>query len=79
MMEWAAKKNSNVKYRQFWQQHNKPVELWSNEVIEQKIDYIHNNPVAAGIVENAEDYLYSSAKKYCGEKGLIKIELLWSP
>ena len=28
----------------------------------------------AGIVENAEDYLYSSAKDYAGSKGLIKID-----
>jgi len=54
MMERAGKKKSNVKNRQFWQQHNQPIELWSNKVIDQKIEYIHNNPVDAGFVKELE-------------------------
>jgi putative transposase len=50
MMKRAGLKNSNVKNMQFWQQHNKPIELWSPEVIDQKVDYIHRNPVVAGFV-----------------------------
>lgn len=65
---------NNVNY-QFWQQHNQPVELWSAEVIDQKIDYIHQNPVEAGFVENAYDYLYSSARDYGGHKGLVDVFL----
>jgi putative transposase len=44
----------------------------------QKLNYIHNNPVEAGIVEKAEDYLYSSARSYQqGKKeGLLKVEFL---
>jgi hypothetical protein len=76
MMERAGNKNSNVKKRQFWQQHNKPIELWSNEVIEQKIDYIHNNPVVSGFVINAYDWKYSSARSYVGEIGELKIDVL---
>jgi putative transposase len=72
MMERAGKKNSNNKNNfQFWQQHNKPIVLYSNEVIKQKLDYIHNNPVEAGFVSKPEDYLYSSAKDYAGEKGIL--------
>lgn len=55
MMERAGKKKSNVKQRQFWQQHNKPIELWSEKVIQQKIDYIHNNPVESGFVTDPID------------------------
>lgn len=40
MFEKAGKKNSNVKNRQFWQQNNKPIELWSLKVFEQKLNYI---------------------------------------
>ncbi len=47
----AGQRNPNNTGNQFWQQHNQPVELWSSEVIQQKIDYIHQNPVAAGFVE----------------------------
>jgi len=50
---------------------NHPVELWSNKVINEKIDYIHKYPVDAGLVFRAEDYLYSSAADYAGEKGFL--------
>uniref|UniRef100_A0A7S2PNJ4 Transposase IS200-like domain-containing protein n=1 Tax=Leptocylindrus danicus TaxID=163516 RepID=A0A7S2PNJ4_9STRA len=67
----AAKSSSNVNKYQFWRHDNKPIELWSNKVIRQKVDYIHQNPVEAGLVFRAEDYVYSSAVDYSGEKGLL--------
>ncbi|OYX25467.1 MAG: transposase [Flavobacteriales bacterium 32-35-8] len=66
-----AVKTSNTTNFQFWRHDNNPIELWSNEVIQQKIDYIHNNPVKEGIVFRPEDYKYSSAPDYAGEKGLL--------
>jgi len=48
-------------------------------IIDQKPDYLHNNPLEAGVVENAEDYLYSSARDNSGMKGLVNIEILCSP
>ncbi len=76
MMKKAGVKNSNVKNYQFWQQNNQPMELWSNKFIDQKVDYIHNNPIKAGFVEEAEHWKYSSAIDYSGGKGRIKIEVL---
>lgn len=67
----AAGKSSNVTGYQFWRHDNKPIELWSNKVIQQKINYIHNNPVDAGLVFRPEDYVYSSAVDYAGEKGVL--------
>jgi hypothetical protein len=67
----AAQKSSNVNDNQFWRHDNRPIELWSNKVIQEKITYIHNNPVAAGLVFRAEDYVYSSAVDYADEKGLL--------
>lgn len=67
----AGKKSSNVTKYQFWRHDNKPIELWSNNVIFQKINYIHQNPVVEGYVFRAEDYIYSSAIDYSGERGLI--------
>jgi REP element-mobilizing transposase RayT len=66
-----AEKSSNVKHHQFWRHDNKPIESWSNKVIQQKIDYVHNNPVEEGLVYKPEDYVYSSAIDYAGQKGLI--------
>ena len=79
-MLWIFKshgaKNPNNKEFQFWQQDNHPIELDSNVKIDQRLNYLHENPVKAQIVENAEDYLYSSAKDYSGGVGLLKIELI---
>ncbi|WP_027470990.1 hypothetical protein [Saccharicrinis fermentans] len=49
-------KPSNVKHCQFWRHDNKPIELWSNKVIDEKINYIHINPVEEGLVFQPEDY-----------------------
>lgn len=60
----------------FWQRDNKPIELWSNAVISQKLHYIHQNPVEEGIVFKAEEYMYSSAYDYAGGKGMLDIVLI---
>ena len=67
----AAGQCSNVNMYQFWRHDNKPIELWSNKVITEKINYIHNNPVEEGLVFRPQDYVYSSARNYSGEKGLL--------
>ena len=41
-----------------------------------KVDYIHNNPVNVGIVEQPDHYLFSSAIDYAGGKGMVKVEVL---
>jgi REP element-mobilizing transposase RayT len=64
MFEKAGKTNSNVKNMQFWQQHNNPIEIWSLKVFEQKLNYIHFNPVEAGFVTDPTDWKYSSARNY---------------
>lgn len=69
----AGNYNSNNENYQFWQQHNRPIILYSPRVISQKLDYIHYNPVEEGWVESPEQYLYSSARNYNDEKGLLEI------
>lgn len=71
----AFKHKRNSEY-QFWTHENHAEYIFSNKFIEQKLDYIHNNPVRAGIVEKPEEYKYSSAKDYAGEKGLLEIEII---
>ncbi len=74
MMRQAGKKNYNVQYRQCWQQHNKPIELWSAETIQEKIDYIHNNPVESGFVTEPQHWKYSSAQNFSYGTGVIDID-----
>lgn len=64
MFERAGEKNSNVKQRQFWQQHNQPIEIWSAKVFWQKLNYVHMNPVKSGFVTDPVDWKYSSARNY---------------
>jgi len=69
-----GKKNSRNSNFQFWRQENRPIEIFSTKFIVQKLNYIHNNPVEAGIVHHAVDYIYSSAVDYYGKgKGQIDI------
>ena len=60
---------------QFWRQDNQPKEVYSPAFVFQKLSYIHNNPVEAGIVTKAEHYLYSSAMDYFQTKkcGLLEV------
>jgi hypothetical protein len=59
-----------------WQDGNDAKEIHSVDFLDEKMNYIHNNPVRAELVANPEDYLYSSARDYAGEKGLINIEFV---
>jgi putative transposase len=59
--EHAGRYNPVNEKHQFWQNGNYPVVLYSLPVIEQKIDYTHENPVRAGFVGSAHEYWYSSA------------------
>jgi REP element-mobilizing transposase RayT len=74
MFERAGKKQSNVEGYQFWQHHNKPIELWSTGVIKQKLDYIHNNPVVAGFVNIPTEWKYSSARNFAEEDPAFEID-----
>ncbi|MDN5204595.1 transposase [Fulvivirgaceae bacterium BMA10] len=73
MFELAGKRNKRNNRFQFWQQHNHPIELSTNEMMEQRLDYIHNNPVAAGFVNEPENWLWSSANQYAGNKGRLEV------
>jgi REP element-mobilizing transposase RayT len=74
MMEKAGKENSNNCGFQLWQQHNNPILLVNQQMMHQKLNYLHNNPVEAGFIEKPEDWLYSSAKDYfTGKKGMVDI------
>jgi putative transposase len=75
MFEKAGENNSNNKHYQFWQQHNHPIVLNNADIFEQKLNYIHENPVQSGFVDNATDYPYSSARDYSDEKGMVFVEL----
>ncbi|HEX8548680.1 MAG TPA: transposase [Cytophagaceae bacterium] len=69
----AGKRNSNNEVYQFWQQNNHPIELATIETVEQRLNYLHQNPVEARLVGYATDYWYSGARDYEGKTGLLPI------
>ncbi|MFH0893496.1 MAG: transposase [Bacteroidota bacterium] len=71
----AKIRKCNSQY-QLWTHNNHAELLYSKKFLLQKLNYIHKNPVKAGIVEKAEHYTYSSAKDYKGKKGLLDIVLI---
>ncbi len=59
--EWNAAQNKRNSENQLWTHDNRPEEIYSKEFFDQKLNYIHQNPVRAGWVRYPEDYVYSSA------------------
>ncbi len=75
MFRFTGSGNKNNKEYQFWKQDYHPVELTTNEMLDQRLLYLHENPVRSGLVWEAWHYKYSSAiDYYTKEKGLLKIE-----
>ena len=74
--EFAARTHQRNSHYQLWTHENHAVELFTPAFTEQKLNYIHNNPVRAGIVDKPEDYVYSSARNYAGLKSVLEIDLI---
>jgi putative transposase len=47
-----------------------------DKMLNQKLDYIHYNPVRCGYVEDPAHWRYSSYSNYYGQEGLLPIEIL---
>jgi len=75
----ATESHTRNKKYQFWQYGNHPEEIYTNKFMWSKLDYIHLNPVRAGLVEKASHYTYSSASNYVNDSGLLKIEKADNP
>ena len=64
MFERAGKKNKHNLDFQLWQQYNHPIALLSNYMMDQRLDYIHHNPVVAGFVDDPVAWEWSSCADY---------------
>jgi len=73
--EFAGKRLQRIKKYKFWKDDNHAIYLddLDTQLLEQKLDYIHNNPVNAMIVKEPHEYIFSSAIDYCDGKGLVRI------
>lgn len=75
MFERAGKKNSNNNDWQFWQQHNQPIQIKTEQQYYDTLHYIHQNPVASGFVTEPSHWKYSSANGYEQNDGLVKLAI----
>jgi len=70
ILEWLRKNTSDRRREKgelgFWQPGFHPKALFSEDVFEQKLRYVHENPVRKGLVRRPEDWWYSSAGEYEG-------------
>ncbi len=74
--EFEARRTRRAEYYKFWKDDNHAILMDGNINVMQKVNYIHENPVRAGIVNEPEHYIYSSAIDYAGGKGLVKVVVL---
>ena len=62
---------------QLWQEGSHPQQIQSDEMLLQKMEYMHNNPVSRGYVNDPVHWRYSSARNYAGLPGLLDVVKDW--
>ena len=76
-LSYAKRAHKADRDYQFWQEGVHPELIFSESMMREKLDYIHNNPVKRGYVSLPEHWRYSSASFYRGLSGLIDIDSWW--
>ena len=72
-MRWSKEKHKSDRTYQVWQEGSHPEMVGNEEMFLQKLEYIHNNPVRRGYVDDSVHWRYSSAGDYAGGSGLIEL------
>ncbi len=62
---------------QVWKEGSHPFMIYSRKMMNQKLEYIHNNPVKRGYVDKGEEWRYSSKRCYLGKDGLLPVCTEW--
>jgi len=62
---------------QLWEEGSHPQMIENGDVMRQKLEYIHHNPVKRGYVDEAIHWRYSSARNYAGLEGLLPVFTDW--
>ena len=74
----ASARNLEIQRRKFWMSRFDDEVIQNEAMLLAKLEYIHNNPVKAGLVENPEDYRFSSARNYImDDHSVIKVKTDW--
>jgi REP element-mobilizing transposase RayT len=62
---------------QLWEEGSHPQLIANEEMMRQKLQYMHNNPIERGYVDDPVHWRYSSARNYAGQPGLIDVITQW--
>jgi hypothetical protein len=76
LIRTGGKKQKKKSEHQLWQYNDHAEEVFGAEFTLSKINYIHNNPVEAGLVDRAINYPFSSARDYAGGKSAVNVSLI---
>lgn len=76
-LAFHKRKHKTDRPYQFWQEGSHPQQIVDEAVMEQKLNYLHNNPVRRGYVDLPEQWRYSSARDYAGMAGLVPVTTEW--
>jgi REP element-mobilizing transposase RayT len=72
-LKWQKLAHKQDRNYQLWQEGSHPQMLVNEEMLKQKLDYIHMNPVKRGYVDEPQHWRYSSARNYLGQGGVIAV------
>ncbi len=75
LLEFYKLKYKHDRNYQVWQEGSKPKQILNEDIMRQKINYIHYNPVRSGLVDDPGHWLYSSARQYAGMEGILDITM----
>ena len=76
-LRFYKKAHKDDRDHQFWQEGVHPELIQSEAIMQQKIVYIHQNPVKRGYVDEEQHWRYSSARNYAGQNGLLEVCKQW--
>ena len=76
-LEYFKLRHKVDQHYQLWQEGSQPKEIKDDAMLLQKLEYMHNNPVKRGYVDDPVHWRYSSARNYAGHAGLVEVCTDW--
>ena len=77
LMRWFKRRHKTDREYQFWEEGSHPEQIQNDEMMQQKLDYMHRNPVERGYVDDPTHWRYSSARNYAGTPGVFPVVTDW--
>jgi REP element-mobilizing transposase RayT len=76
-LHWQKAAHKLDRTYQLWQEGSHPQLIQNDDMMRQKLEYIHNNPVRRGYVDDPLHWRYSSARNYAGLPSVLRVTTEW--